>query len=1086
MNIFSTCERPLRAIRATLFCLGLMAISLISATPANAQDYRSRQSGDWDDLATWEFWNGSGWNPASLIPDHVNCSTLTIMPSHVVTITAYFAHIDQLTIMSDGTLRIVEGNLEVLDGPGTDIQCYGNIDVNTGSIQLQHGSIIVDDGGSFDLSSMVNVSGPGTIDIIGGSTASFSSNGDPIVLGDSLVFTVSSAASATLGGNGDLQLAGHFTFNLDGSFEIDSDADITTNALVNGQINGTGSFSKQGGIGTTSVGSPNLLFAGSLSVSVYTGVLEMACTITNPGATTSELIVDADATLQGSTDFVFTGVNITNNGSILTDRLILTGENTMNYDGNGTIRHLVMDNPSAYLDFSNALYDLTVTEELELLNGRINMNGGRMVMPATCVLTGGNEGSYVIGRVLRGFYPGNNPRVFPVGDPDTYAPVTIAPDLIGNGDFLVETFAGDHPDVNNSGINEALSINRYWSVDKLLSNVRSCAVTFQWHPADLDGGVDLQQTRGVLYNDGLWMRPVIFNRTDSTLTLDELSLFGDFQLGEAPALPGAALAFDGQDDYVQGPVALLPLNDSAYTFSAWAKVNVINGTYATIASQSRGFYLGYGLTGEIRVGDSWINTGVQYPTDNAWHNLTVVRAMDNTYLYIDGVLAATAGFVIPSPGPVFDNPIPTFYIGSQFYGNSEVWNGAIDEVRVWNRALCEREVAEVAGCEISGSADGLVAVYNFNQGLAEEPNPTFDNMLLDASGNGRHATTVNFNWSGSASNWIRAGGVATGNGCNSPSYTVAYFDQDEDNFGRSDMTVVYNSLCDVPPSYRLVAGDCDDNNPAVHPRLTLPTGAIAFLPFNGNAQDESGTGNNGIVQGATLTTDRFGHANNAYEFNGFSSFIEILNDGDFNVSDLTLAAWIRPDGAGSGTVMSKSFGVGGLSSFIMNADPGADRLDVVYGADPANDTVAGSPLQQGVWQFVAFTFNGNTKQAELYIDGARVGTVNSPGVSLGADGSSVVLGADVAPFMNNFFQGAIDEVMIYGRVLTSEEILRISSATRDPGEVCNGIDDDCNGLTDEGDTTPPTITNGNNLLQSYRFNSGLLEDVHGSYRAHDV
>ena len=40
------------------------------------------------------------------------------------------------------------------------------------------------------------------------------------------------------------QLAGHFTFNLDGSFEIDSDADITTNALVNGQINGTGSFSK--------------------------------------------------------------------------------------------------------------------------------------------------------------------------------------------------------------------------------------------------------------------------------------------------------------------------------------------------------------------------------------------------------------------------------------------------------------------------------------------------------------------------------------------------------------------------------------------------------------------------------------------------------------------------------------------------------------------------------------------------------------------------------------------------------------------------------------------------------------------------
>ena len=43
------------------------------------------------------------------------------------------------------------------------------------------------------------------------------------------------------------------------------------------------------------------------------------------------------------------------------------------------------------------------------------------------------------------------------------------------------------------------------------------------------------------------------------------------------------------------------------------------------------------------------------------------------------------------------------------------------------------------------------------------------------------------------------------------------------------------------------------------------------MPFNGNANDMSGSGNNGTVSGATLTTDRFGTASSAYQFNGTSS-----------------------------------------------------------------------------------------------------------------------------------------------------------------------------------------------------------------------
>ena len=54
----------------------------------------------------------------------------------------------------------------------------------------------------------------------------------------------------------------------------------------------------------------------------------------------------------------------------------------------------------------------------------------------------------------------------------------------------------------------------------------------------------------------------------------------------------------------------------------------------------------------------------------------------------------------------------------------------------------------------------------------------------------------------------------------------------------------------------------------------VPTdGLVGWWPFNGNANDESGNNNHGIVNGATLSTDRFGQTNKAYNFNGLTSYI---------------------------------------------------------------------------------------------------------------------------------------------------------------------------------------------------------------------
>ncbi len=74
----------------------------------------------------------------------------------------------------------------------------------------------------------------------------------------------------------------------------------------------------------------------------------------------------------------------------------------------------------------------------------------------------------------------------------------------------------------------------------------------------------------------------------------------------------------------------------------------------------------------------------------------------------------------------------------------------------------------------------------------------------------------------------------------------------------------------------------------------VPTnGLVGYWPFNGNANDESGNGNNGTVNGATLTTDRNGNGNAAYSFDGVDDYIDNTSNGlPFGNTNRTINCWI--------------------------------------------------------------------------------------------------------------------------------------------------------------------------------------------------
>lgn len=90
--------------------------------------------------------------------------------------------------------------------------------------------------------------------------------------------------------------------------------------------------------------------------------------------------------------------------------------------------------------------------------------------------------------------------------------------------------------------------------------------------------------------------------------------------------------------------------------------------------------------------------------------------------------------------------------------------------------------------------------------------------------------------------------------------------------------------------------------PSYVPTNVPTNGLVAYYPFNGNANDESGNGNHGTVNGTTLANDQNGNENKAYEFivdQGASwgspqQEVEIGFNSSMNSNFLTLSAWVNP------------------------------------------------------------------------------------------------------------------------------------------------------------------------------------------------
>jgi hypothetical protein len=100
-------------------------------------------------------------------------------------------------------------------------------------------------------------------------------------------------------------------------------------------------------------------------------------------------------------------------------------------------------------------------------------------------------------------------------------------------------------------------------------------------------------------------------------------------------------------------------------------------------------------------------------------------------------------------------------------GINENFGGDIDEIRVWNRTLCQGEIINNMNAELSLPQNGLLAYYKFNQGISAANNSTVI-TAIDAGPSAFTGTLTNFTLNGYTSNWIAPGGVRTGT--NAPAF----------------------------------------------------------------------------------------------------------------------------------------------------------------------------------------------------------------------------------------------------------------------------------------------------------------------------
>jgi len=225
---------------------------------------------------------------------------------------------------------------------------------------------------------------------------------------------------------------------------------------------------------------------------------------------------------------------------------------------------------------------------------------------------------------------------------------------------------------------------------------------------------------------------------------------------------------------------------------------------------------------------------------------------------------------------------------------------------------------------------------------------------------------------------------------------------------------------------------------AINVNAQIPTnGLVAWWSFNGNANDESGNGHNGVVLGATMTTDRFGNNNSAFDFNGISDEIIIPSLNNHSYKPASYAAWILADSLvfnyyplGGGVVIigrERSTYTDQGALMIFDYQDGGHNNELSYYTGAAA-IFSNSTPQLNIWHHVVCTIQSDDT-IKFYLNGSLISSQYFPTNSAADIPFKIGAGTEIDPNYSRFFwNGKLDDLGFWDRALSDAEILQLFNA----------------------------------------------------------
>ena len=263
-------------------------------------------------------------------------------------------------------------------------------------------------------------------------------------------------------------------------------------------------------------------------------------------------------------------------------------------------------------------------------------------------------------------------------------------------------------------------------------------------------------------------------------------------------------------------------------------------------------------------------------------------------------------------------------------------------------------------------------------------------------------------------------------------YVARVFNRNRANFSTNPSTAFYTSQQDT-------------------------SGLMYHYPMNEAAGDtiyDAQNNQDGILQGPAWEQDTC--SNSMLSFDGVDDYVD-LGKIDVTGSEITLAAWIKLDttGVGDGRIISKAVGIYQADHNWMLSN-NYDYLRLRVKTSLTSETLSDSTtkLEKHTWIHVAGTYDGNDMR--LFFNGNQIAQLNLSGDIASNSTVSVAIGNQPPGAGDKPFGGFIDDVRIYNKALTAQQIQNIMGQRVD-SSACDPCDSITNNIISYIDCTDFTI-----------------------------